>query len=73
MILSVIKVKDQNLFLNSDDVNGNYIHNVPMIFEESEAKSILEYCDDKTWVMYTKDNTIDKSQLEIKNIEINYK
>lgn len=73
MNLTVIKVKDKDLFLNTDDINGEYLDTIPMVLEKSEAESTLKYCSDNIWVIYTKDETINKSLLEIKEIEINYK
>jgi hypothetical protein len=68
----VIKVKDKDLFFNADEAMGEYVCSTPMLLDKEQADSIMMYCPDKIWICDNKDEWVNKDQLEVKEVTLNF-
>lgn len=69
----VVKVKDKDLFFNADEAMGEYICSTPMLLDKDQADSIMRYCPSKIWLYGdSEDEWINKDQLEVKEVTLNF-
>jgi hypothetical protein len=68
----VIKVKDKDLFFNADEAMGEYVCSTPMLLDKDQADSIMKYCPDKIWTYGDEDEWVNKDQLEVKEVTLNF-
>ena len=65
----IVKVKDQDLYFNADEMEGPYVCDTPMLMNKEQADSIMEYADEL--YNYDTDDQFTKDQLEIREVEVN--
>jgi hypothetical protein len=65
----IVKVKDQDLYFNADEMEGPYVCDTPMLMNKEQADSIMEYADEL--YNYDTDDQFTKGQLEIREVEVN--
>jgi len=69
----VIKVKDKDLFFNADEAMGDYVCSTPLLLDKEQADSIMKYCPDTIWKYGgDEDELINKDQLEVKEVTLNF-
>ena len=65
----IVKVKDRDLYFNSDEMEGPYVCNTPMLMDKDVADSIMKYAIElynyDTYEQFTND------QLEVREVELN--
>jgi hypothetical protein len=64
----IVKVKDQDLYFNADEMEGPYVCDTPMLMNKEQADSIMEYADEL--YNYDTDDQFTKDQLEIREVEL---
>jgi hypothetical protein len=65
----IVKVKDQDLYFNADEMEGAYVCNTPMLMDKDQADSIMKYADEL--YNYDTDEQFTKEQLEVREVEVN--
>jgi hypothetical protein len=65
----IVKVKDQDLYFNADEMEGAYVCNTPMLMDKDQADSIMKYADEL--YNYDTDEQFTKDQLEVREVEVN--
>ena len=65
----VVKVKDKDLYFNSDEMEGTYVCDTPMLIGKDKADSIMKYCDEL--YNYDSDVVFTNNDLEIREVEVN--
>ena len=65
----IVKVKDQDLYFNADEMEGPYVCDTPMLMNKEQADSIMEYAIEL--YNYDTDEQFTKDQLEIREVEVN--
>ena len=65
----VVKVKNEDLFFNSDEMEGSYICDTPMLMDKEQADSIIQYCDEL--YNYDDNRLFTSDDLEIREVELN--
>jgi hypothetical protein len=68
----VIKVKDKDLFFNADEAMGEYVCSTPMLLDKDQADSIMKYCPYKIWTYGDENEWVNKDQLEVKEVTLNF-
>jgi hypothetical protein len=65
----IIKVKDNDLYFNADEMEGPYICDTPMLMDKEQADIIMESVDE----LYNFDTheVFTNNQLEVKEVELN--
>ena len=67
----VVKVKDQDLFFNADEMMGEFICEAPMLLNKFQADDIMKYCPDEIFHL-DEDKYFSKKDLEIRQVELNF-
>jgi len=65
----VVKVKDKDLYFNTDEMEGPYVCDTPMLMGKDQADSIMKYCDEL--YNYDSDVVFTNNDLEIREVEVN--
>jgi hypothetical protein len=65
----IVKVKDQDLYFNADEMEGAYVCNTPMLMDKDQADSIMKYADEL--YNYDTDEQFTNDQLEVREVEVN--
>lgn len=70
----VVKVKNEDLFFNADEMDGSYVCDTPMLMGKDQADSIMKYCDEL--YNYDYDSSVEmrrftSDDLEVREVELN--
>jgi len=65
----IVKVKDQDLYFNADEMEGPYVCDTPMLMGKDQADSIMKYADEL--YNYDTDEQFTNDQLEVREVEVN--
>ena len=65
----VVKVKNEDLFFNADEMEGPYVCDTPMLMCKDQADSIMKYADEL--YNYDTDELFTNNDLEIREVELN--
>jgi hypothetical protein len=65
----VVKVKDKDLYFNSDEMEGPYVCDTPMLMDKDQVDWIMKHCDEL--YNYDSDVVFTNNDLEIREVEVN--
>ena len=64
----IIKVKDQDLYFNADEMEGPYICDMPMLMDKEQSDSIMGFIDEL--YNYDTNEVFTNNQLEVREVEL---
>lgn len=64
----IIKVKDQDLYFNADEMEGPYICDMPMLMNKEQSDSIMGFIDEL--YNYDTNEVFTNNQLEVREVEL---
>ena len=64
----IIKVKDQNLYFNADEMEGPYICDMPMLMDKEQSDLIMGFIDEL--YNYDTNEVFTNNQLEVREVEL---
>jgi len=68
MKLLIIKVKDQDLYFNADEMEGPHICNIPMLMDKEQSDLIMGFIDEL--YNYDTNEVFTNNQLEVREVEL---